>query len=621
MRPRRSFRISDARDGNSRTEEGVIRILAYWKTPPPGLADELRARLAGTASRLHATTPRIAQPETVPEEDWEASWRRHFTTERPLPGLVIRPSWIACDPAPGEEVIVIDPKMAFGVGSHPTTALSLRFLRGLCAGARVLDVGTGTGILAIAAARWGAREVVAVDTDPAAVENALESVRRNREARRVRILRGSAAEAAGTFDVAVANLLSSELARVMPSLPRGWRRAATLIVSGFLREEEGAIRALIEERGFRPRPGSGRGNGAPSARGGIRFILHEAVIGRLHARRELALERGVVDPMGDVREERPLGPRRGDGGQGVRHGEVRRVRLVAEGVDDQEIDLSDRLHPPPPDCSVKRRPRRRSDAWPPCAAPRTGTPSSRARAVLHLERRGLEPDHFEGPVHLDELELWHRARVTALEDVGERRAQALHRVLHRVDWHRAVLQEIERPQIVQPGDADRRGRACTARRPNAARWRGASGSELGPGVDHQGASAVLEEGGGPEAVVAGVGGTADLAGAADDGTPMEVPLPRMVTRMARAYQRPRPETSGHGRARCAAPGTAGWMGGGNRATCSQGLLTRVSIAARVTRASPSRPLARRSCARGRHAMRQTPPAALPWARGKRRPEP
>ncbi len=235
----------------SRVEEEAIRILAYWETPPPGLADELRARLAGAASRLHAAPPGIAQPETVPEEDWEAVWRRHFTTERPFPGLVIRPSWIAYDPAPGEEVIVIDPKMAFGVGSHATTWLALRFLRGVSAGARVLDVGTGTGILAIASARWGAREVVAVDTDPAAVENALESVRRNGAVDRVRVLRGSAAEAAGTFEVAVANLLSSELARVMPSLPARVAPGGVLIVTGFLREEEGAIRALIEGKGFR----------------------------------------------------------------------------------------------------------------------------------------------------------------------------------------------------------------------------------------------------------------------------------------------------------------------------------------------------------------------------------
>jgi ribosomal protein L11 methyltransferase len=116
----------------------------------------------------------------------------------------------------------------------------------------VLDVGTGTGILAIAAALWGAREVVAVDTDPAAIANAAENVRRNGVADRVRIARGSAEDAGGIFEVAAANLLSSELAQVLPSLPARLAPDGVLIVSGFLREEQGAIRALLDRHGFGP---------------------------------------------------------------------------------------------------------------------------------------------------------------------------------------------------------------------------------------------------------------------------------------------------------------------------------------------------------------------------------
>jgi len=235
-----------------RTGGDAIRILAYWETPRPGLADDLRASLAVAASRLCAAPPAIAPTEAVPEEDWEAAWRCHFTTERPLPGLVVHPSWIAYDPVPGERAIVIDPKMAFGVGSHATTRLCLRFLRGVCAGARVLDVGTGTGILAIAAALWDAREVVAIDTDPAAIENATENVRLNGVADRVWIMRGSAEDVEGLFDVAVANLLTSELERVLPALPPRVVPGGALVVSGFLRDEEPAIRALLKRCGFAP---------------------------------------------------------------------------------------------------------------------------------------------------------------------------------------------------------------------------------------------------------------------------------------------------------------------------------------------------------------------------------
>ena len=236
----------------SKEEGGRISLLAYWpETAPADLREQLRARLGALAASLGAPVPAVADPVAVPGEDWEAAWRAHFRVERPIPGLAIHPSWIPYAPAPGEIAITIDPKMAFGVGSHATTQLCLALMEGGCAGKRVLDVGAGTGILAIAAARWGAAEVVAVETDPAAVANARESIALNRAADRVTLLEGDVDRAGGCFDLIVANLLSSELRRALPAIAARLAPDARLVLSGLLLEEEPAIRDLLAAHGLR----------------------------------------------------------------------------------------------------------------------------------------------------------------------------------------------------------------------------------------------------------------------------------------------------------------------------------------------------------------------------------
>src|SRR6185369_4716521 len=117
----------------------------------------------------------------VPDEDWGEGWKKDL---RPLDvGRVrVRPSWIDAPPPPGAVEVVLDPGMAFGTGSHPTTALCLAGLSDLLAGragASVLDVGTGSGLLAIAARKLGAGRVAGNDEDPIAVEVARENAERN----------------------------------------------------------------------------------------------------------------------------------------------------------------------------------------------------------------------------------------------------------------------------------------------------------------------------------------------------------------------------------------------------------------------------------------------------------
>ena len=135
------------------------------------------------------------------EADWADAWKAHFPVMRIGRRLVIRPTWRRHRAEPDDVVLSLDPGMAFGTGLHPTTRLCLAAIeaaaaRGELDRARVLDVGCGSGILAIAAARLGAASVVGVDIDPIAIEATVANARRNRLTRRIRARRGLPAQPA-----------------------------------------------------------------------------------------------------------------------------------------------------------------------------------------------------------------------------------------------------------------------------------------------------------------------------------------------------------------------------------------------------------------------------------------
>ncbi len=203
--------------------------------------------LADPARRI-----RVQGPLPVPEVDWEIAWREGLAPRRVGP-LWIRPSW--CESA-GEPEIRIDPQRAFGTGEHPSTRLALaRLLAELRDGDRVLDVGTGTGILAIAALRMGAGSAVGIDPDPDACENARENVRENAAGKQgsIRLLRGTLAaiDPNAEFDLAVANLLLSRLEPWLGRVLGHTRRAAVL--SGYLRSEANRLETALARADWRIR--------------------------------------------------------------------------------------------------------------------------------------------------------------------------------------------------------------------------------------------------------------------------------------------------------------------------------------------------------------------------------
>ncbi|MCX7840328.1 MAG: 50S ribosomal protein L11 methyltransferase [Anaerolineae bacterium] len=191
------------------------------------------------------SVPRVRE---LAEEDWAEAWKKHYTILHLGKHLVIKPSWLEYVPRPDDVVIELDPGMAFGTGLHPTTRLCMIALEEYQRGApRVLDVGTGSGILAITAAKLGAREIVALDTDIVAVETAARNVVINRVENIVRVARGSLDATCNQFDLICINILADVIIELAPALACAANTGGLIIASGILDyQDDDVVNALAE---------------------------------------------------------------------------------------------------------------------------------------------------------------------------------------------------------------------------------------------------------------------------------------------------------------------------------------------------------------------------------------
>jgi ribosomal protein L11 methyltransferase len=214
---------------------------------------QVSSYLAELANIFNVAKPGLSST-MIDEEDWGKSWKEHFKPFAIVPGLVIAPTWEEYRPAAGEVVITMDPGMAFGTGHHATTSLSLDFIRETLsgkAGLRLLDVGTGTGILGMAAVLFGAEAVLGIDNDPEAVSAAEENVRRNSLQDHMQISLAPLSSLLEPYEVVVANIVHDVLISMSGDLTRLTAAGGELILSGILTGEQVAnIIRVFTSNGF-----------------------------------------------------------------------------------------------------------------------------------------------------------------------------------------------------------------------------------------------------------------------------------------------------------------------------------------------------------------------------------
>lgn len=230
------------------------------RTVIPADDTALRARIEALLALMGQALPAgLPEPQfqTIGESDWANAWKEHFHVVRIGRRFVIKPGWRDHTPVDNDIVIEIDPGLAFGSGLHPTTQLCLKLFEEMdLAGQSVFDVGTGSGVLSIAALRLGAGPIRAVDIDDVAVRVAKENFERNgyppqQPGVPLETAVGSAADHGGRqWQLVVANILAHILINLMPDLAAALAPGGKLILSGMIEEQESEVTAKAQAHGL-----------------------------------------------------------------------------------------------------------------------------------------------------------------------------------------------------------------------------------------------------------------------------------------------------------------------------------------------------------------------------------
>ncbi|HEX6480956.1 MAG TPA: 50S ribosomal protein L11 methyltransferase [Ktedonobacteraceae bacterium] len=220
-----------------------VKVRAYL--PIDGKEEEARQRVAEGLWHLSSLGPQFVgdlDTRVVNEEDWANAWKDYYHVTHIGRRLVIRPSWRNYVPNDDEVVLELDPGMAFGTGLHPTTRMCLEQIElRVQPGMRILDVGTGSGILALAAAKLGASEVFCIDNSSVAVESASANAAANSLEERITVVLGTLDEAEakrmqGQYDMVLANIIARVIGSIAPHLAQVLAPGGILITSGIIEE-------------------------------------------------------------------------------------------------------------------------------------------------------------------------------------------------------------------------------------------------------------------------------------------------------------------------------------------------------------------------------------------------
>ncbi len=225
------------------------RVILHLYLEPGRSPAELTAPLA---ERLTAAGVSFALGQAqIKQEDWQNGWRKYYHPMEIGQRLAVVPSWQEYET--DRVKLILDPGLAFGTGSHETTSLCLAALDArVKGGERVLDIGTGSGILAIAALKLGAKEAEGIDIDPVAVRTAGENAARNGVAERLTVLVGDLSEkASGKYDLITANIVAAAIESLAPSVPALLAPGGVFIASGIIDTRREEVTAALEKAGLK----------------------------------------------------------------------------------------------------------------------------------------------------------------------------------------------------------------------------------------------------------------------------------------------------------------------------------------------------------------------------------
>jgi len=238
--------------GSSGTEEEADCVTGYFSDVQS--RDSIKSAVVLYVSSLRSMQFQISDPEIsmLPAEDWSVQWHRFFHPVEVTSQIVVKPPWETWPAKQNQIVIDITPQMAFGTGTHETTQICLQLLQDrISRDDLVLDVGTGSGILGIAAIRLGAKRVTALDIDADAVPNAKENAVRNHVADNMTILCGTIDSVhPAPFDLVLANINRLVLEKLIPQIGDYVHSGSHLIFSGILTEERSKMETLFQKNRF-----------------------------------------------------------------------------------------------------------------------------------------------------------------------------------------------------------------------------------------------------------------------------------------------------------------------------------------------------------------------------------
>ena len=232
----------------------IVVVTAYFPDD-----SELHDRLATVEEEMAAIEERIGSCRfgntcfrTISETDWENEWKQFFHTTRITEHIVIKPTWEEYEAEPEDKVIELDPGMAFGTGTHHTTGMCMRRLEKVIEpGMTVFDVGAGSGILSIAAAKLGAKNVKAIDIDATAVKVARENVANNNLSSVIEVAKGDLLHATeGKADVIIANIIADIIIMLLPDIPGKLNEDGIFLASGIISDRLEDVTEVAKNNGL-----------------------------------------------------------------------------------------------------------------------------------------------------------------------------------------------------------------------------------------------------------------------------------------------------------------------------------------------------------------------------------